>query len=158
MAINTDMSTAKHAYMAFLTALDQREWNYERNDEELRINIGVTGEDLPMDLIIRINTEYQIIRLQSLLPFKMDESKRIEGSIATNYINYSLAMGSFDYNVADGSIAFRLVQSFRNSYISSEICNFIIDMACYTIDRYNDKLLVLSKGNISVSEFIEKMD
>ena len=111
-----------------------------------------------MDLIIRINTEYQIIRLQSLLPFKMDESKRIEGSIATNYINYSLAMGSFDYNVADGSIAFRLVQSFRNSYISSEICNFIIDMACYTIDRYNDKLLVLSKGNISVSEFIEKMD
>ena len=158
MAIGTDKEFAMHAYVAFLDALNQRKWSYDRNDDELRIDIGVTGEDLPMDLIVRFDTEYQIIRLQSLIPFKMDESKRIEGSLATNYINYSLAVGSFDYNVTDGAIAFRLVQSFRNSYISSEICNYLIDVACYTIDKYNDKLFMLSKGNISMSEFIEKTD
>ena len=158
MATSTDMAFAKHAYTAFLTALDERGWSYNRNDDELRIEIGVTGEDLPMDLIMRIDTKYQIIRLQSLIPFKMQDDKIMYGSIATNHINYLLAAGSFDYDIGDGTIAFRLVQSFRNTYISSEICSYMIDVSCLTIDKYNDMLFMLGKGHMELSEFIKKIN
>ena len=117
--------------------------------------MGVTGEDLPMDFIVRFDPEYQIIRLQSLLPFKMSEDKRVEGAIATNTINFMLADGSFDYDFGDGAIAFRLTSSFRNSLIDDDLLAYMIDVSCHTIDEYNDQLLMLSKGKLKLSDMFD---
>lgn len=155
MANEKELRLAKSAFDACCEALDKRGWVYDKDEEKLRIDVGVTGEDLPMDFIVRFDPEYQIIKLQSLLPFKMNEEKRVEGAIAINSINFSLADGSFDYDFGDGSIAFRLTSSFRGSLIDDDLLSYMIDISCHTIDEYNDRLLMLSKGKISWSDIVE---
>ena len=155
MATDKELRMARNAFNACCEALDKRNWVYDKDEEKLIIDVGVTGEDLPMDFIVRFDTEYQIARLQSLLPFKMSEEKRIEGAIATNTINFMLADGSFDYNFGDGYIAFRLTSSFKNSLIDDDLFSYMIDVSCNTIDEYNDKLLMLSKGLISLSDLFD---
>ena len=155
MATSNEIISARNAYTSICAVLDARNWTYDKDDEKLRIIVGVTGDDLPMDFIIRVDTEYQLVKLQSLLPFKFEESKRLEGSIATNYINFQLADGSFDYSMQDGAVAFRLTQSIRESHIVNSVYRYMIDVACLTIDKYNDNLLMLSKGEIDLEEFLE---
>ena len=89
------------------------------------------------------------------MPFKMDETKRVEGALITSYANYKLADGSFDYNLGDGSIIFRMTSSFRESLIGAELFKYMISCAAYSVDKYNDQFFMVSKGMLSVDDFVK---
>lgn len=69
---------------------------------------GVQGDDLPMQFILIVDGERQLIRLLSPMPYAMSEDKRIGGALATCAASYSMPDGSFDYDLSDGSIIFRM--------------------------------------------------
>ncbi len=60
--------------------------------------------------------------------------------------------GCFDYDVHDGSILFRMTTSWRGGAISDDVFEYLMMVACRTIDEYNDKLLMISKGVMSVDD------
>ena len=63
--------------------------------------------------------------------------------------------GSFDYDLNDGEIRFRLVTSFRESTLSEELFMYMVLVTAKTVDDYNDKFLMVSKGMMSIQQFIE---
>ena len=69
--------------------------------------------------------------------------------------NYGLVNGTFDYDLSDGEIRFRIVSSFRESILSEELFNYMVLVAASTIDDYNDKFLMVSKGMLTIQQFIE---
>ena len=150
------MDRAKKVYDALCEALDARNWNYEKAEEELLVHFRVTGEDLPIQFIIFADIERQLLRLLSALPFDMSEDKRIDGAIAACHANYGLTDGSFDYAISDGKVSFRMVQSFHDSEVSREIIEYMIDFTCFIIDKYNDKFFALNKGFMSIEKFLEE--
>lgn len=150
-----DMAQAKQTYENLCKMLDERDWRYERVDESLTIKSGVKGEDLPIEFIVRVNPRNQIVSFLSLLPFEIDESKRVDLALAVCAANYSLADGSFDYNLANGKILFRLTSSYRNSVLSADLFEYMIMVAATTVDEYNDKFFMISKGMLSVQKFME---
>ena len=109
-----------------------------------------------MQFVLVIDVERQLIRLMSPLPFKMSESKRMEGAIATCVATFGMADGSFDYDLEDGSIIFRMTASFRESVIGEGLFQYMISCSCATVDKYNDKFLAIDKGVLSITDFIEK--
>ena len=115
----------------------------------------MNGDDIPMDFIIHCDADRQLIRLMSFLPFKISEEKRIDGAIATSYANFLMADGSFDYNLGDGSILFRMTSSFRESLVGEDLFMYMIHIACVTVDEYNDQFLMISKGNLTIADFIK---
>ena len=52
----------------------------------------------------------------------------------------NLPVCSFDYNIRDGSITFRMTASYRESVIGEGLFNYMIDCAAATVDEFNDKL------------------
>ena len=80
----------------------------------------------------------------------------MEGAIATCAASYGLADGSFDYDLSDGQITFRMTASFRESEIGEELLQYMVSCACVTVDEYNDKFLAIDKGLISIDDFINK--
>ena len=99
---------ANAVYNTILSVLDGRSWKYDKKEEDRVIFLKVTGDDLPMDFVIRVLDEQQVISIISFMPTSMPEDKRVEGAIATTIITNQLADGSFDYDMRDGSILFRL--------------------------------------------------
>ena len=155
----SDEKKLKNARLVFNTLcgmLDQKDFKYEIHEEDLVVTFGMGGDDLPMHFVINIDAERDLIRVLSRLPFVFEEDKRVDAAIATSQINYRLADGSFDFNYKTGHVLFRMTSSYKDSLISMEVFEYMIAVASFTIDEYNDKLLMLAKGMITVDEFFKR--
>ncbi len=134
--------------------LDKRNWNYQKDEERLRIECTAHGDDLPMDLSIRVEADRQLLMLLSTLPFNVPEDKRLDLAIAITHVNDRLVDGSFDYNISDGRILFRLTSSFIDSEIGNDLFTYLVGCSCQTIDAFNDKLMRVALDMMGVEEFI----
>lgn len=152
---NANAANAKRTYDTFCKVLDSREWNYEKDDEALRIETGVRGDDLPIHLNISFDTDRALVRLFSPINFTIPEELIGECALALCLINDSLVDGNFDLNVNNGRLCFRMSTSFRESLLSAEALDYFLGFAISVVDEYNDKLLMLAKGVISARKFDE---
>ena len=150
------MELAKQVYQTLCDAIERREWNFGKDEEKLLVHFGVNGDDIPMQFILIVDAERQLIRVMSPLPFKMSESKRMEGAIATCAASFGMVDGSFDYDLSDGTIVFRMTASFRESLIGEGLFQYLISCSCEMVDKYNDQFLALDKGIMSITDFIAK--
>ncbi len=150
------LTRAKKVFETLCAALDKHNWHYTKNEENLSIDCSAQGEDLPMDINIRVDTDRQLIMLLSHLPFVISEDKRLEVAIATSVANNDMVDGSFDFDVTSGHMFFRLTSSFIESDIGTELITYMLMVSCSTIDAYNDKFLMISKGMMSIQDFIAK--
>ena len=146
----------KAVYNTLIKMLDAKEWNYKRHDEDLVITTGVRGEDLPMDIILRVLTKLEVVQFISTLPFKMPEDKLVEGAIAVCTANHRMINGSFDYDLSDGEIRFRMASGYSGCEISEDMLYRMLMVGASTVDHYNDKFFMISKGMLSIKDFIEQ--
>ena len=148
--------SAKKVFDTICTALDNRSWNYDKDEEKLTVNFGVSGDDLPMKFLMLIEAERSLLRIVSLLPFSVPEDKRIEGALMTCVANYGMANGRFDFDFSDGSIMFKLAQPYEDCQVGTGLVEYMIDCSCATVDKYNDRFLAVSKGYIGIDEFLKQ--
>ena len=130
---------AQQVYGKLISALTSREWTYARDDDRMRVQFDVSGDDFPMRFVMIVDAERQQIRLLSRLPFEMSENKRMEGAVATCVASFMLPDGNIDYNVETGEIGFRVTHVFMDSDISEEVLQYMISWSCAVVDKYNDK-------------------
>lgn len=156
MADENTIALANQVYKTVCDALDARQWRYMKEEDKLLVRFGVNGDDIPVQIIMVVEADRQLIRVLSPLPFKMSEGKRMEGAIATCVASYGLADGSFDYDLSDGSIFFRMTASFRESVIGESLIQYMISCTCAMVDQFNDQFLAIDKGMMSITDFIEK--
>ena len=135
--------------------LDERSFRYERDDENLCVRMGVRTDGLPLDIRFRVDTKRQLIVLLSPLPFHMNAERLADGAMAVAAINFQLADGSFDYHIKDGAVVFRVTSSFRDSVLGEKLFEYLLITAAQTVGRYSDQLLMLSKGRITLDEFMK---
>lgn len=154
MADEMKIAKAKEIYQTMCDAIDNRKWNYTKVEDELLVHFGVNGEDIPMQFILFVDAERQLIRLLSPLPFNMCEAKRLDGAIAACVASYGMVDGSFDYDLSNGRISFRMTASFLDSQIGENLLQYMISCSCFSVDKYNERFLALDKGMISITDFI----
>ena len=146
---------ANEIFATLCAALDSRGWHYEKDESVPLVHFNLHGEDIPMQMVILVDKERQVVRLMSRLPFNMDEAHRIDGAIATCAATDKLVNGCFDYDILEGSITFRLTASYRESRLGQGLFLYMVECAAATVDDYNDRFLALNKGLVSVDSFIE---
>ena len=151
-----NMEKAKEVFDALVDMLDTRDWKYDKFEEDLVIKSGIKGEDLPIEFLIVVKPKNQVVQLLSRLPFQIPEDKRVDAAIAICVANNGLVDGSFDYDIGEGDITFRLTCSYRESFLSADLFEYMILVSAGTIDDYNDKFFMIAKDMMSVQQFIEK--
>lgn len=138
--------------------MDNKGWHYEKEEEDLIVKSGVKGNDFPIEFIIRVNPRNELVSFFSKLPFNVEEDKRIDVALAICAVNYWLADGSFDYDLSDGSILFRLTSSYKESTLGEALFEYMVVVSAATVDNYNDKFFMMSKGMMTYQQFIEAHD
>ena len=147
---------AKAMFDTLCSSLDHRGWKYKRNDDDLAVNFAVNGDDLPMEFLMIVDKAQPFIQLFSHLPFKFPEDKRVEGAVAMAIANYGYVNGCFQYDISDGAILYKLSQPFHDSIIGNDCIQYMISIACNMVDKYNDRFMLLSKGIITLADFVAK--
>ena len=155
MADEKNVKSAYEVYQTLCTMLDDLNLKYSRDDESFAIQVGIQGEDFPVRMHIRVNPGKSLISVLSQLPFSVPEDKRIEMSVAVSMANYLLVDGSFDYNIGEGDILFRLTSSYLESLIGKELLQYMLMVSYKTIDNFNDKFFMLMKEKMTLDEFAQ---
>ena len=150
MADEKNVKSAYEVYQTLCTMLDDLNLKYSRDDESFAIQVGIQGEDFPVRMHIRVNPGKSLISVLSQLPFSVPEDKRIEMSVAVSMANYLLVDGSFDYNIGEGDILFRLTSSYLDSLIGKELLQYMLMVSYKTIDNFNDKFFMLMKEKMTL--------
>ncbi len=150
-----EQKNAKKVYDLMLKALNERNWHYKPHDEDLMIVSDYSGDDIPINFLIAIDASREVIRFAAPMPFKMSKEKRVDGAIAVAVANYGMVNGSFDYDINDGEIKFRLSTSYHDCEIGKGFFMNMLAVALTTVDNYNDKFMMLAKGVIDVEKFIK---
>ena len=146
----------ENVYGTICKMFDKLGYRYERHDEDLVVKCTVKGEDIPMDILFIVRSDRQIVQLLSPMPFTVPEDKRMEMAIAVTVASNHLIDGSFDFDLGDGNIMFRLTSSYIESILGEELFTYMLMVSAKTIDDYNDKFLMLAKGMMTLEQFIEK--
>lgn len=156
MSYEYTQSAAQAMFETLCTALDNRSWKYKRDDEDLVVTFCVNGDDLPMDFIVMVNKDVPFVQVFSRLPFSFPEDKRVDGAIAVAVANWGYVNGCFEYDIAGGTVTFKLAQCFTDSTIGDQCFQYMFSVSCNMVDEYNDKFLSLSKGIMSLTDFLAK--
>ena len=150
------MNGAQTAREALLSAMNEMGLSYGKEDENT-YGFAYSGDDLPMYFKLSVDEEMQLIVLLSPQQFYIRPEKLRDAAVAVGQINYSLTDGSFDLDVQSGMIVFRMTSSFAGSLVSPRMLEYMIECAVYTVDEYNDKLLLIDSGEIDATEFIRQI-
>lgn len=150
------LKNAQSVYKTLCAMMDEKNLHYTKHEDDLVITFTMNGEDIPMDVVLNVDADRELIRLLSPIPVVFEGDKRLDGAIAASQINYRLADGSFDFDYPKGKVLFRMTSSYIDSLISKEVFEYMVAVSCYTIDEYNDKLFMLAKGKLSLDEFFNK--
>lgn len=154
---DTKQMQAQRVYKSIINMLDERDWKYERHDEDLLIKSGIKGEDLPIEFILFVDADRELIRLLSKLPFSIPDDKKVDTAVAVCAANNCMINGCFDYDMDDGDITFRLVSSYKSgSVLSDDLLEYMILVSASTIDKYNDKFFMLAKGMLTAEQFLKQ--
>ena len=156
MAEQKNLEQAKNVFDTFCQTLGKHKWHYKKDEKKLSIECGAQGNDLPMEITVKVDADKMLIMLISHIPFVIQEDKRLDVAIAVSAINNTLVDGCFDYDVTSGHMFFRMTNSFIESKISEEVFAYMLFCSCQTIDEYNDKFLMLAKGMISIEQFLSE--
>jgi hypothetical protein len=155
MAEEKYLKQAQTVYKTLCKTLDDMDIKYKKDEEELSIESGAVGEDIPVDIRMMVNPNAKIVVFYSQMPFEIPEDKRVDMSLAVTMVNYLLADGSFDYDFINGRIVFRMTSSFIDSLIGDELIEYMLYVSCRTVDDYNDKLEKIANGEMTLAELAE---
>jgi hypothetical protein len=151
------LNQAKAAYKSLCEMLDDNGWRYDKDEQELAISCSAQGDDLPIDIYMKVDAARNLVLLYSQLPFTVEENRRTELAVAVSVANYGIVDGSFDYDFKNGKILFRLTSSYKESLVGKAMFEYMLFVSCNTIDHYNDKLLAVAKKDMSYEEIIQFM-
>lgn len=155
MADERKQKLAKNVYLTICSMFEDMEFNHRRDDERLVIRSTVRGDDIPMDIVIIVDEKAETVSFFSPMPFTVPNDKISELAVAVAIANNGLRHGSFDFDVSDGKIIFRMAACYMDSILGKELYRMMLLASSNTIDKYNDKFLMLSKGMISLDKFLE---
>ena len=55
MSEEKELKQAQTVYKALCEMLNERDWHYEKDEENLAIKCGAQGDDLPMEIIVEVD-------------------------------------------------------------------------------------------------------
>lgn len=155
MANEKDLELGKKIYEDLCQGLDKQDWHYDRHDEDLVVTISMKSEDLPIDMLLRVNAAAQVVSVYSVLPVKVPDEKMVDMALAVCVANDSMINGGFDFNLEKKQIIWRLCTTYRGSLLGSEAYSYMVGVSAGTVDKYNDRFLMLAKDMIDLKKFME---
>jgi hypothetical protein len=126
-------------------------------DGDYVIEFKYTGEDLPMTIYLIVDVDRQLLRSISPLPVRFKEEQMNDAAQAICAINNRIVNGRFDLNVVKGNVSFTLCTSFMESLIADRVFTYVVGVTINTVDDYNDKLFMMSKGMLELPALLEEL-
>lgn len=153
MAQNNKLAT-QH-YQSIIKALKKQNFSFTEHQDDLAITATFTGDDLPINVIIRVIPDSSAVQLVSPMSFEIPEEKRVEIALAIAFVNNKLINGGFDYDLKESTLSYRSAVNYDdNSVLTDDFFLTMLFVAAQTIDDYNEKFMMLARSLMTIEQFL----
>ena len=134
--------------------------NYGIDNEAKALEFIVAGDPFNVLIDIKFLEESGCYMFFSELGFTVPEANRMAYAGEICRINFDqLAIGSFDFNIEDGTTCYRLGQIYEDSLISEDTIKTTIRLVYDTVCKFNERLFNASRSdntvdNISINALV----
>lgn len=149
-----ELENARDAFEAICEAMDNYNLVYDKDEDEMTVDLTISGQDMPIEMHFRVHPDKEIVRMISPMPYIVPREKRLDMAVALTFVNIRLINGCYDLDMKTGHIGFRLVESYAGSRLGYEAIQYLISITNITEDNYNDKLIMLNKDIITLRKFV----
>ncbi len=149
------MKQADLVYETLLKTLEEQKWTYRQDRKNRIAHFDLDIEGYSMSMGIGVDEKQELITLLSRLPVIFEE--KTEGAAVTCAANFDLLDGSFDYDVAEGSVTYRATAPMFESRIGPGLFQYMIFSACQTVRRFQPNFRAVSQKRLSVDEFLSRL-
>jgi len=148
------MSKAKLVYNQLKAALDKKNWKYNAVEEDLVIVSDYIGDDFPIQFLFRVDEKRECLSFHTSEFATFEKKDYLDGALAVSVANHGMVFGHFDFNIAKGTICYSMSNSFVGADLSEDFFLAMLATAVSTVDHYNDRFIMLSKGLIDFQKFV----
>ena len=153
-----NLHMAQQTYETVCRALDVAGWKFDKNDEELSVDLLMQGENMPIRCLFRVDKERCVLGLYAFTPLTIPEDRRIHVCYAANLINWRIVDGCYDSSPLKEGLLFRVTQSFRGCEISTVQVEYMTVIACRTVDEYALRFQDLAEGKMELADFVKSLN
>lgn len=160
MATEVQKKAAERVFNTIVAHLDKAGMKYNLQQApgaDYMIHLQARGDDLPITLFIVVDADRELIMIKSpeFTSFSADQIDMAAKAVCA--INWTIADGSYALNLENGSIMWTLTTSFRGSLIGEETIYYLIGVSLATLDRFNDRFMLLKMGAMDLDTFCQKV-
>ena len=148
---------AKQVFQLLCRTLDERNWKYARNDDQLSVSFGVVGDDLRMPVTIVVDGQRELVISCTGQDWAVPKDLRVPFCVGVCAVNNHLVDGSFDFRLENGEVTYRITLSYHDMELKSSALEYLIDCAASTVDNVNDVMKDFVDGKIDFDEYLQKM-
>lgn len=154
------MAQGKAVFKSLVAYLRKIKLNFEDKELEDRfmVKFNMSGDDIPMRFFIYVNPSAELITLHSPQPIKFSKDKLDLACRAICAINYRLTDGDFQIDQRDGEVLFNMSTCYADSQISDKVFERMLGLSINIVDEFNDKLLMLEKGLLSIDDLMKSLN
>lgn len=141
--------------------LDRDEWHYTFDEEQhfFKAGIKLDGKLNRCDIIIDIREEYYLV--YGMIALSADEKCLNAILEYIHRINYGLKFGSFELDLRDGEIRYKMYVDCGNDcdcMPSESVIQRSLEMPALMFEKYGDGFLNIMFGNVSPEEAIKMVE
>ncbi len=158
--MNKSSDNTKAAQKIFKTlcaAVDSLQLKCERNDERLCVDVDFDDGGIRFKVRLLVDADGKTVKASARMPFVAPQGRRDNIALALCTANVHLYDGCFEFNYFTGEMAFRVALEFVNSDIGKDAFVYLLKVAVETIDCYDEKLLFLTRNDMSAKQIVEFM-
>ena len=148
---------AKEQFALLCATLDKRNWKYSKDEENLSVGFGVVGDDLRMPVRIVVKANRELIVSYTSQDWSVPKELRVPFAVGVCAINNHLVDGSFDFDLTNGAIVYRITLSYHDATLGEEAIEYLIDCAASTVDDVNHVMKDFVDGKIDFDEYFKRM-
>lgn len=132
------LDTQKQFAFEDLVAILQEDGvKFTSREEEGFLMAGFSGgRHGPVQLLARVDGQRDVLTLSFRLPLTIPEDKRLEMAEAVTRANYGLVVGSFEMDMRDGELNYKVVVPIDEAMLSHAQFRHCMGAALMTVQRY----------------------
>lgn len=156
-ATEKQIAQGKKVLETICAMLDSEELKYQRDDEDISVQVTFNGNDFDIILVFKIVPDRELVMLFSPLTFNAPEDGRQDIAMAMTVLNNITYDGMWTISLPDGEMQFRVTNSYCDSIIGKACYKDMMSLAITANHQFADKFFMLGKGATTFKQFIDDL-
>lgn len=147
---------ADELYALICDTVKERAFEYYQKPDEKSVELVVNVDERTIRPIIYVDPKNELIRFYHYLNCGFGVRKFLDAAVASSTVTAKIQYGSFDFDYSGNTVIFRLEIPYKESQISRETINLMLDYTITAINSYEQDFIDLSHSKIDLDKFLEK--